>query len=62
MQYQRSVAESTANGRINMSATLAICMIGLFAAVASIINTVSILHEIMFNLINNYRYMKDQMF
>ena len=62
VQYQISVAESTANGRINMSATIAICLVGLSFAVGSIINTVSILHEIMFHLINNYRYMRDQMF
>ena len=43
VQYQRSVTESTANGRINMSATVVICLVGLSFVVGSIINTVSIL-------------------
>ena len=52
VQYQRSVSESTANGRVNMSATVAICMVGLLCAVGSIINTVSINHQILFYFIN----------
>ena len=62
MQYQINVAESTANGRINMSATIVICLVGLFFAVGIIFNSVSILYKIIFHFINDYRRMKDQMF
>jgi hypothetical protein len=62
MQYQRIVSESTANGRVNMSAIVTISMLSLSFVLGSVITTVRVLHTMIFYILINYRCIREQMY
>ena len=62
MQHQTIVSESTANGRINMSAFMAIFMVSLCYVVGSVITTVRVLHTMISYILINHRCIRDQMY
>jgi hypothetical protein len=47
LQYQTSVTESTANGRISLFAILALYVVFIWSVAGSISNSVSMLHKII---------------